>query len=821
MCDRPRPLPTRNRLTRLAAATTLTLFALLQGSSIAASSEVTLTDDFDRRNSTDLSNGWAASTGDLNITSNALRNKALPGTHIATLPQLSGDIMRFTADFTFADTGDGSRLGVILRYTDPYNYYALYRETGSSNGVYISRVLNGNPTVLAGRRFITQATPGASFRITAVADGTTLWLHYTGGSVIAHDAHLATGSLGILIHAATDAQHSVDNVEAAVTPAAVTLSSPWLAIKPTDINPNHLASFLPGGPYYFIDSPITTFTDATTRYWYNSHPQSQSKFTGTLEIPYRKLIFNKDDLNPKQRFISDPTGARGLFWLVNLYRDPGGLLAFIHIELPPTSSLNYAAAKGRVGLAWSTDNGDTFTYLGHVIIPENDPHATNVQGVPYLIKEGYFYIYFTEECEAHGDHAVARAPVADVIAAAKAGTLSPWKKYHNGGWNSDGLGGPCSPLKTLGAINHTDAAYSTHTGKYYLLTSRLNWYDEDTWIKLYESTDALNWHHIKTIVRQPASSVLSGYQYVSIVDASGSDNGVVGKKFYIYSVKDPQYLYPAVSVLRWLVDLSGQPGTFTFASDFTSEQGGNQWSYQARVGTAYVDMTYRGAPWDRLHKLWSGDDTNLFIDRGRVSPGPNADVAIKWTAPQAGTVAVTGAVKDVQGGCGDGVIAMIFKNRDEIWRFKVADNDLIGKDPALSLSVIGGDAIYFVVNKGRNNYCDATAWNPTVTYTAVRPDAPMCFVTVDKKWAAAGQTLAVAWSSNGADSAQWSTGQVEKVAGGKTISNLTISQTFSLTVTGAGGQATCSASVSVAPAPISVPPETARLSSGAKVKCNS
>jgi hypothetical protein len=828
MCHKPFRRP-QSKMIGLASLMTLLLPSLLLGSPIAAlAGTVTFTDDFARATSTDLGNGWLESVGDTHIIANTLRNDASPGDYIATLPNLSGDILWVTAGFSFADVGEGSRLGVILRYQDAGHYYALYRQTGRASGLYIARVVNGVETILT-RRLAAPATPGASFRITATADSTKLLLHYTDdgntthgatvqGNLTTHDASIPTGSVGVHIRSATSAQHSVNNVGFAAQPLTITLGSPSLAIRYTDLNPNHLTSFLPNGPYYLIDSPITTFHNGATRYWYNSHPQSQAKFTGTLERPYERLIFNKDDLNPAHRFVSDPRGAGGFFWLVNLYRDPAGLLAFIHTELPATPAANYTVAKGRVGLAWSTDNGDTFTYLGHIIIPAHDPQATNIQGIPYFVKDGYFYIYFSEACDAPGNSAVARAPLAEVIAAARTGTLSPWKKYHDGAWNSDGLGGPCSPVKVLDGISHTDAAYSTHTGRYYLLMSRMNWNNEDTWVKLHESSDGINWRHIKTIVQQPASSVISGYQYASIVDAAGLDNGVVGQRFYIYAGKDTQYSYPAASVLRWLVDLSGQPGIFTFARDFTGEQGGNQWAYLSKTGPVYNSMNYKGSPWGSSDKLWSGDEPDLLIARGWVSPGMNADAAIKWTAPQAGTVTISGVVKAFQGSCGDGVIATIFKNNEELWQFTVANNDIVGKDPALSVNVTGGDAIYFTANKRNDNHCDVISWNPTVTYTAVRPDAPMCFINVDKQSAAAGQTVVVAWSSNGAGSAQWSTGQLENIAGAKTIRNLSASQTFSLTVTGVGGQATCSTSVRVVPGPISVPPETARLGSGVEMK---
>jgi hypothetical protein len=148
-----------------------------------------------------------------------------------------------------------------------------------------------------------------------------------------------------------------------------------------------------------------------------------------------------------------------------------------------------------------------------------------------------------------------------VIAAAQNATTTPWEKYQNGSWNSPGLGGACNSISIQDGITHTDAAYSTFTGKYYFILTSQDWGGSDTWIKLYESVDGINWTFAKTIAEEPASALsgIGGYQYVTIVDQSGSDNGVVGQKFYVYSgfiqAGDNDTL------LRWLVDLSDSPAS--------------------------------------------------------------------------------------------------------------------------------------------------------------------------------------------------------------------------------------------------------------------
>ena len=413
---------------------------------------------------------------------------------------------------------------------------------------------------------------------------------------------------------------------------------------------------------------------------------------------------------------------------MNTYQTGDGLLAFTHIEIPgaPING-TYNPGKGRIGLAWSTDMGSHFTYLGNIIVPHGDPVSTNVEGVPYIVKDGYFYVYYTDSCGAgNPSTAVARAPIADVLNAAKQGTTVPWAKYYQGAWNSPGIGGDCT-LIGLDGVSHTDAAYSTYTDKYYIVMSWMNWNNADTYLKLYESSDGISWTYKKTIVDAPASAVREGYQYVTIIDQSGSDNAVVGQKFYVYSGKDP-YTYPLV--YRWLVDLNGTDAqasaqsSFTASTDYISaSNAGGAWGYYYMTDTAVLPMKWAASPWDANTFVWTGGETYALIGKGWMHPGPNEDVLLVWTAPKSGTVNVTGRVAKGNTSCGDGVVASVSHGFTQQWQSKqpwkkeIAFNDSVGSPFALTESVSTGDTIYFTLNKGvGTNDCDATNFDPTITY---------------------------------------------------------------------------------------------------------
>lgn len=488
--------------------------------------------------------------------------------------------------------------------------------------------------------------------------------------------------------------------------------------------------WIAAGKARLIDAPLTTVTDGSTRYWFNV---GLAKFIGTLDRPFASLQW----VRPQEQAFSDPNNA-GLggpwkqqgsdwvyggeaLWITNIYQIPDGILTFMHVETPRVVSGAYYTGHGRVGLAWSYDFGEHFAYLGDIIVPFGDPDNFNVQGVPYIIKNGYFYIYYDDNC-SDGNKGVARAPVADVVMAAKNATTTQWKKYQNGSWDSPGLGGACNAISIEDGITHTDGAYSTYTGKYYLLLTSQDWGGNDTWIKLYESGDGINWSFARTIAEEPASALSSGqagYQYATIVDQSGSDNAVVGERFYVYSGFF-QAGETSDTVLRWLVNLNGLPvslSSYNAASGYASTMAAaSPWSYYYKAASIYIPMTWSPTPWDPTIKIWTGNEMYALIGQGWMTPGMKGDVVLAWTAPQSGTVHITGTVSKRDITCGDGVVAFVSHNATQLWEQTIAYNDDTGKAYNLTLSITAGDRVYFELNNNGNNYCDSTSWNPTITY---------------------------------------------------------------------------------------------------------
>jgi hypothetical protein len=312
------------------------------------------------------------------------------------------------------------------------------------------------------------------------------------------------------------------------------------------------------GVDYQPDAPITTYQVNGERRWLvamwnKAHGGiDHMESTGSVDRPFAKLVGVKPQ---NVLFQYDHNRFSGSFWIVNTYETDAGLLAFVHVENAEGSQKHTTRAapstgKSRIGLAWSSDGGKSFQFLGHILIPFGDPEPSNIQGLPYIIRGEYFYVYFHDTTGL----TVARAPVSEVLEAAKNGEVSGWMKYNGPelGFSSLGLGGSSKRLGIDG-ISHSDAACSSYNDKCYLVLTRMNWKQQDTWIMLFETVDGVIWKFKHTIVREPASSVKGGYQYATITDESGSDNGVIGQRFFIYSLKDHQDSTRAA--YRWKVDL--------------------------------------------------------------------------------------------------------------------------------------------------------------------------------------------------------------------------------------------------------------------------
>ena len=160
-------------------------------------------DNFNRADSSaTIGAAWSVAAGKLVISGNMLKNAPQAGSAIAVVPGLSGATQTASADFTSVDNNLGPRFGIVLRYQDPKNYYLVYRQTGGSSRLLISKFVNGVETIL-GATGISNPAKNVPFHITGRITGSTMSLDFDGtvNKVTATDSAgtFATGKPGIMI----------------------------------------------------------------------------------------------------------------------------------------------------------------------------------------------------------------------------------------------------------------------------------------------------------------------------------------------------------------------------------------------------------------------------------------------------------------------------------------------------------------------------------------------------------------------------------------------------------------------------------------------
>lgn len=220
----------------------------------------------------------------------------------------------------------------------------------------------------------------------------------------------------------------------------------------------------------------------------------------------------------------------------------GNLLVTYHAELP--NDALYAA----LGLAASSDNGQSWTDLGE-IIRLNQAYAVGLDGFEIgdgplvLSPDGkYFYLYFPDwiangtlhTTNANQDStithvSVARAPAASVLEAAFGSTRPhtiPFEKFYHGNWHlQPGIGGAStdlSPKSSPEEEGYIDVHFNNALQRYVMIVSN------DTTFYYAESIDALNWTNFTTLgVYGPIAA------YPTAVGL-GDDPHLLGKSFYIY-----------------------------------------------------------------------------------------------------------------------------------------------------------------------------------------------------------------------------------------------------------------------------------------------
>ncbi len=317
-----------------------------------------------------------------------------------------------------------------------------------------------------------------------------------------------------------------------------------------------------------IDASLYALNDQGVWKWFCTSGWRHTTAIGPRDNPFEKVLAKATEItglpdafaDSKMGFSRDHLSGN-ISWIANVYRNPenGHILGFVHTE---NVSPDRSGVYFRLGLSISKDGGRTFAWCGFILEPElsyqtwfehwrpKDFRAgfiyPNTGLANYIIKDGYFQLYYTDTRERPDSLvngvAAARAKLSDVLAAAEDQQATPWRKYHDGGWDENGLGGRFTPLNIdpLGFL-HGDAAYNSHLRQYVLVTRSYFHADGQNqvighdWnparkgsILISFSQDGIRWCPWQTVHEDQHA-----HDYPSIV-STGDDNEVTGKSFWIY-----------------------------------------------------------------------------------------------------------------------------------------------------------------------------------------------------------------------------------------------------------------------------------------------
>jgi hypothetical protein len=368
---------------------------------------------------------------------------------------------------------------------------------------------------------------------------------------------------------------------------------------------------LPGNVY---DAPVSMLKpDVGNPFWFSTGGAGKSfKHQGPLTNPFATEIWEASSSVWMGPMPATEFNTEWRPWLTGIYKHgTGALLGLVHLEDQSDVAGVDDDEDFKMGLAYSEDDGQTFEYLGD-ILDERDvsDRGHNIKGGAYIIRNvagiNYFYVYFNDLVGGIDTTAVARAKVSDVMTAAANGTVTIagqqlWKKYNDGTWTENGLGGLSSNLNTPGWIanpalpvpfprpeswlnTHGDIVYSTHVGKYIWGTATERADSSGNGVALFFSSDGLNWTN-RTVVYDTASATAVGSYAFFGSTFTGSDATAyeVGEAFHLYYAKGGTTLGSTLIDLETLTSLTADNfNSMTVGTDPTG------WSVYESGGTVNV-----------------------------------------------------------------------------------------------------------------------------------------------------------------------------------------------------------------------------------------
>lgn len=280
----------------------------------------------------------------------------------------------------------------------------------------------------------------------------------------------------------------------------------------------------PDGSYYFISAGASSVQRSQ---------QEQVVTAGSLDTTAGSGLVHRAEI------VGVPKGY-GYVGGGQVYREPhtGMIIEVVHLErrLAGSSVRPYYT---EIGLARVDPSTYQATFLGLILRPTVSYEAARLAGstvdvgTPSLVaRDGYLYVYFSEFAPAAGGTvsatalSAARTPLRAALDAARAGTVSPWLKYWQGGWTSPGWGGPSADLQPGQAVSwEPSAAYDSALGVTLLVAP-----DSPSRIILSQSRGTVSgWNKQRVLWTDPGK-----FDAYPVIVGTGEDPASPGRTFYVY-----------------------------------------------------------------------------------------------------------------------------------------------------------------------------------------------------------------------------------------------------------------------------------------------
>jgi hypothetical protein len=221
-----------------------------------------------------------------------------------------------------------------------------------------------------------------------------------------------------------------------------------------------------------------------------------------------------------------------------VYQDPGTgmVLQVLHLERAYPDSGGFWSELDLGLLNQATGQA---TVLGPIVRPSASFAQAEAAGRSVDIGDsalsaagGYLYVYFPDTAVASSGSlqttglSAARAPLADVLAAAQKGTVAQWSKYGAGGWTVPSLGGGDIADLNSGEVPvwHPDVVHSSALGADIMVSGV-----SSNQMDLASSADGIHWSQRVPLFRDPGD--FDAYPTLVSEGASPADPG---KSFYLY-----------------------------------------------------------------------------------------------------------------------------------------------------------------------------------------------------------------------------------------------------------------------------------------------